>query len=295
MSGKENGDSAKAPLGTANRRRFMGAAGALTGASIASIVVSDTAAAERSEERDAIRAPRITAHRGYADVYPENTVAAVAGSSRLRADRIEIDVVACEDGEIVVFHDNVLDHLTDESGPVAETPFETVTQTEVLESGETIPTLGEVLDAARPSITMNIEFKASGNDSWLEFADRALGIAAEYPGDFYVSSFESDALEAVREIDPTIPVGVIFGSNPEENLEIARELDAEAVNVSTGVLDRALVETAHAEGREVNVWTIDSWRDATAPLELGVDGLIADYPSVRDFGTGKRAPSAPGQ
>ncbi|MDL5360816.1 glycerophosphodiester phosphodiesterase [Halalkalicoccus sp. NIPERK01] len=285
--GSEDG-TGKETDGTTDRRTFMGAVGALTGASIGTLAVSETATARSARPGKSNHAPRITAHRGYADVFPENTVAAVEGSSRHGADRIEIDIQPCEDGEIVVFHDEVLDDLTDEDGRVAETPCETVLEAEVLDSDETVPTLREVLDAARPDVTMNVEFKASGGYSWEEVAERALEIASDYPGEFYVSSFETAALEAVRDVDSTVPVAKLFGSDAEANLETARELDAEAVNVSTGVLDRELVETAHEEGREVNVYTIDGWREARRPVELGVDGLIADYPSVLDFATEDR-------
>ncbi|MFC4989391.1 glycerophosphodiester phosphodiesterase [Saliphagus infecundisoli] len=238
---------------------------------------------------------RITAHRGYRDVFPQNTVAAVAGSTRLKADRIEIDLVATSDGEIVVFHDAALDDLTDKSGLVGETPAETVLEAEVLSSGETIPTLEETLEAVRPPVMMNLEFKESGPLSWREFAERTLNIASSYPGDYYASSFDPDAIRAVREVDSSVAVAPIFGGNVDENLQIARELDAEAVNVSTGALDRDLVETAHGEGRDVNVWTIDSWREASEPLELGVDGLIADYPNMATFALTKSHHDKPGR
>lgn len=202
--------------------------------------------------------------------FPENTVAAMAGASRLGADRIEIDVEATSDGEIVVFHDARLGDLTDKVGLVGETPAETVLQAEVLNSGETIPTLAQVLEAARPDVLINIEFKDSGPLSWTEFAKRTLQIASQYPGQYYVSSFDPDALRAVRAVDSSIDVAPIFGGNKDENLELA---------------DEDLVEIAHGEGREVNVWTIDSWREAQTPLKLGVDGLVADYSQMEVFGT----------
>lgn len=244
--------------------------------------MSGTGAARGSQGRR--RGPRdephITAHRGFRDVFPQNTIAAIKGSTRLGADRIEIDVAATSNGEIVVFHDETLDTLTDAAGLVGETPSETVLQAEVLDSGETIPPLAHALDAASPQVMMNIEFKESGPLSWAAFAERTLHIASRYPGEYSVSSFDPDALRAVREVDPRVRVALLFGENKKENLAIARELDAEAINPSTGILDHNLVETAHEEGREVNVWTIDSWREAREPIELGVDGLIADYPNV---------------
>lgn len=228
---------------------------------------------------------RLTAHRGYAGLFPENTVAAAVGASRLDVDRIEIDLEATEDGEIVVFHDAELDELTDESGVVGETDSETVLQAEVLGSGETIPTLAEVLNVTDPAVTVNLEFKDSGPLTWTEFTERTLEIARQYPGEFYASSFDPDALRAVRDVDDSVDVAPIFYQNRAENVELARELEAEAMNPYHGLLDEEFVATAHEEGRDLNVWTIDSWQVATEPIDIGVDGLIADYPMV--FQTGQ--------
>lgn len=242
-------------------------------------------AAARDGGRTGSHEVHVTAHRGYRDLFPQNTVAAAVGASRLGADRLEIDLEATSDGEIVVFHDARLDDLTDESGVVAETPAETVRGAEVLDSGERIPTLSEVLDATDPTVTVNLEFKDPGPLDWEEFADRALRIAHQYPGAFYVSSFDPDALRAVRDVDPSVDVAPVFAGNPERHVALARDLGAAAVNPHYELVDEAFVETAHAEGREVNVWTIDTWQEATAPIEAGVDGLIADYPMV--FQTGR--------
>jgi len=266
-----------------SRRNVVKATGAALG--VATLIGTATAKQQGGRGNGSPERPYSTAHRGYRDVFPQNTVAAVAGSAKLGADRIEIDLEATSDGEIVVFHDARLDHLTDKTGLVAETPSEEVLEAEVLDSGETIPTLAETLAATRPLVTMNLEFKERGPLSWKEFAERTLEIAYRYPGDFYASSFDHDAIRAVRKIDPSVDIAPIFGDNKDDNLAVARELDAEALNCSTDVLDRNLVETAHDEGRAVNVWTIDSWREAKTSIELGVDGLIADYPHMATFAT----------
>jgi len=268
-----------------------------TGAALGVAAASGAATADRSRGGNGrgSEGPHISAHRGYRDVFPQNTVAAVSGAARLGADRIEIDLEATSDGEIVVFHDARLDDLTDETGLVAETPSEEVLRAEVLGSGETIPTLAETLAATRPPVVMNLEFKDRGPLTWEEFAKRTLDTAYQYPGGFYASSFDHDAIRAVRAVDPDVDVAPIFGSDTEENLAVARELDAEALNCSTGVLDRELVEIAHEEGRAVNVWTIDSWREAATPMELGVDGLIADYPRMAAFGTDDDVRPHPGR
>jgi glycerophosphoryl diester phosphodiesterase len=46
-------------------------------------------------------------------------------------------------------------------------------------------------------------------------------------------------------------------------------------NVHAGVVDRA-----HAEGKRVNVWTVDGEADMRRMIGLGVDGLITDDPAL---------------
>ena len=50
----------------------------------------------------------IIAHRGGADLWPENTMAAFAGAIACGADGAELDVHLTRDGEVVVFHDEAL-------------------------------------------------------------------------------------------------------------------------------------------------------------------------------------------
>ena len=264
-----------------SRRTVLTAIGGGVGASL--LGATGSAAAQQDQDDGGGDLPYICAHRGFRDLFPQNTVAAVAGATELGAPRIEIDLEATGDGDIVVFHDARLDELTDMEGLVAEMSTDEVTQAEVLDSGQTVPTLAETLDAAGSDVLMNLEFKDRGQLTWEEFTQRTLEIAADFPGDFYASSFDHDAIRAVRAVDPEVDVAPIFGDEPLANVEVARELDAEALNCSLDVLSQELVEIAHEEDRAVNVWTIDNWREAAEAIELGVDGLIADYTHLTAF------------
>jgi glycerophosphoryl diester phosphodiesterase len=45
------------------------------------------------------------------------------------------------------------------------------------------------------------------------------------------------------------------------------------------LVTRALLEHAHARGVQVHVWTINEMAEIEALLELGVDGLVSDFPA----------------
>ncbi|MFC5366113.1 glycerophosphodiester phosphodiesterase [Salinirubrum litoreum] len=268
--------------------------------------------------------PRVIAHRGFAGVAPENTVGAARFAADAGADVIEVDVRPTSDGEVVVFHDDGLSErddshgdggLTDRSGLVHETPWADVRDAEVLGSGETVPTLAQVLDAVPPSVGVNVELKDPGSDDlrfgeklsgaelaaardrWHEFVVSVIEITDEYDNDLLFSSFYEGALAVVREIDASIPLATLFGPDVEAGLAIAREYDCEAVHPPLDAIhdcpretdagrsgqSRNLVRVAHEAGREVNVYTVRTWHEARLLADRGVDGIIADYPGLLAF------------
>jgi glycerophosphoryl diester phosphodiesterase len=208
--------------------------------------------------------PTLIAHRGFAGESPENTVAAVEraagvgsaegadGPAGRRADWIEVDAVPTADGDVVVIHDAELSGrdgrgLTDATGVVWETDTATVTGAEVLDSGETVPLLADVLDAVPSDVGVNVELKNPGRrdlrqgeklagdalvartDAWRPFAERALDAVAGHGNDLLFSSFCEGALAAVRELSSR-PVAPLFGESIADGLAIAREHDAAAVH-----------------------------------------------------------------
>lgn len=327
-----------------NRRQFVVGAGmTVAGARLGGI---ETAAASASKQEEQQTAPSIIAHRGFAGAYPENTVRAARLSSGLPpggsannvttrrnheqkggipgigAEMIEIDIMPTADGDVVVFHDDRLagrdggeQGLTDASGVVWETPTETVLGAEVLESGETVPLLSEVLDAIPSHVGVNVEFKNPGSSDlrfaealdpdalerqmevWRPFTEDALAIVSEHDHSILVSSFYEAALATVREIEPSLPVAFLFWDSIPDGLEVTRRYNCEAVHPPTNMIqntpffgddhpsggsfaDIDLVEAAHAEDRAVNVYTVQTWYQAAQLAEAGVDGLIIDYPGL---------------
>ncbi|WP_227379676.1 glycerophosphodiester phosphodiesterase family protein [Haladaptatus halobius] len=248
----------------------------LKGTTVAALgsLIGGTAIAEENDdtaETDASNynlsnsnSPILAAHRGFQDVSPENTVAAVKkavsggkgdNAANRRCDMIECDIVPAggqpwkgEEFDLAVFHDDKLASrdggergTTDAPNQyVWETDSNVVFNAEVLESGETIPRLEEVVEATPDDIPLNIEWKAAGRlqmpddfeeqkETWRSFTKQALDILSEYPHDFIVQPFSKAALATVREEDSSIPIAYLLWDSIEDGLQVSRDLDCEYV------------------------------------------------------------------
>jgi glycerophosphoryl diester phosphodiesterase len=107
--------------------------------------------------------PQIVAHRGSAADRPENALSSFIAAVEEGADQIELDVHLTADNELVVIHDATLDDTSHGYGPVAARTLAELRQIRLRGVDETIPTLGEVLDAVGSRTHTRIEIKQNAD------------------------------------------------------------------------------------------------------------------------------------
>lgn len=215
---------------------------------------------------------QITAHRGFGEQHPENTVDATRRASRF-ADAVEIDVRRCGSGELVVSHWNNVAFITDGEGDVDDLSATVLADLHVTESDAGIPLLTEVLEAIPSSVTVNVDVKETGVVADL------LALLESVENEVIVSSFHPDPLWRTRMVDDEIPLALNFDVRPEANFETATALDCAYANPHwTLCLTTDLVERAHEQGMEVHAWPVGSRLLAWALARRGVDGLIMTRP-----------------
>jgi glycerophosphoryl diester phosphodiesterase len=209
-------------------------------------------------------------HRGCAAQCPENTVRAVSRAAEF-LDAIEVDVRRCGSGELVVFHDETVDRLTDGSGPVADHSLRELRALDVLESGESIPKLETVLSAVPDGVRLQVELKERG------LAADVRRVAAGVDG-VAVSSFLPDALAAIHRLDWDVPTGLLFDADSPGSVATAVELGCDAVHPHYDLcLETDVVRTAHDAGLDVIAWKAARTAAEVAALRaVGVDGVTTD-------------------
>ena len=99
----------------------------------------------------------VIGHRGAKGHLAENTLESIKKAMQLGADGIEIDVFRCLSGEIVLFHDEKLDKLTNGKGLIENTSLEELKKLKVMGTNQQIPTLNEVFDVIDNKTFLNIE------------------------------------------------------------------------------------------------------------------------------------------
>lgn len=216
---------------------------------------------------------RLIAHRGFAETFPENTVLAVREAARW-ADAIEVDVRRCGSGEIVCLHDATVDRVTERTGSVREFTRVALADLRVFESDQWIPTLTEVFEAVPADVPLHVELKEPG------LAAEVIDLAADIGREIYLSSFQTDCLREARSAAPAVDRAYLFAEDPASALSTADELDCRYIHPELGCCTPPFIETAHARGLEVNAWTVRDSDMAERLVNYGVDGLIADSPTV---------------
>lgn len=94
---------------------------------------------------------------------PENSIPAVQECIRLGVDFIEVDTHRTADGQIVICHDQTIDRTTNGSGDITKMNLADIKQYRLLDregrlTNETMPTLEELLKAARGKIYVNLDY-----------------------------------------------------------------------------------------------------------------------------------------
>ncbi|KTG28022.1 glycerophosphodiester phosphodiesterase [Haloferax profundi] len=215
---------------------------------------------------------RVIGHRGCPTLAPENTLAAFRAAAD-RLDWVELDVRRCASGELVVFHDETLDRLTEATGRVADATLPELRVLRVGDSEESIPTLSEVFETLPDDVAVNVELKESG------LAAALADVVAATRHEALVSSFDADALREVREAT-ALPIAYLCSTDWDGAIRVATELGCLALHPHYDLLSAERVAEAHDAGLELNAWTVLDSETAERLREWGVDGVIVDDPTI---------------
>jgi glycerophosphoryl diester phosphodiesterase len=232
----------------------------------------------------------VIAHRGASGSAPENTLAAFRRAVELGAGFIETDLQLSRDTRLVALHDPTLERTTNGIGKVSSA---TLAELRKLDaggwfqgpatepgsfSGERIPTIEEILAFGQEKdIGLFLEIKAPGASGAEHTLVGALH-AADAVGRTVVLSFDPGLLAKVRQLDPLIVAGYLYGESLADAVEKAVAAGARQILPRVDRITANLVEEAHRSDLKIVAWTVNARQKMKELMDLGVDGIITDYP-----------------
>lgn len=247
--------------------------------------------------------PIAIGHRGCAGERPENTLASFARALDDGAAILETDVRFTREAVPVLLHDPDVARVSDGTGRVRELTLDALERLDAgyhfspdggdshpeRGRGHRIPTLCEAL-AAFPEARFNLEIKEDVPGG----IERTLDVIAEASGAArtLLAAADEGLMDRLRACAARLGVRVAFGASAAEVGRFAvAALRGEApapgpvaLQIPPAFFGRPLVTAelvvhAHRHGVQVHVWTINEPDEMHRLLDLGVDGIISDYPA----------------
>ncbi|MBO6575760.1 MAG: hypothetical protein JJ896_12220 [Rhodothermales bacterium] len=256
-------------------------------------------------------------HRGARGLLPENTIAAFDRALELGVHTLELDVVISADGQVVVSHDPVMSTTicSDPAGrPVTEEvrlydlTYEEISRYDCGLRGNPRFPEQRAMAAAKPLLAEVIAFERERSEAlgrepalWnIETKSRPDGDGVMHPGPERFAralyevvrsggilerttfqSFDPRTLQALRARDPDATLSLLVDrprvALVEENLEVLGFVP-DIYSPHHIPLTADIVAEVKSRGMLVLPWTVNQVSRMRDLLEMGVQGIITDYP-----------------
>lgn len=263
-------------------------------------------------------------HRGARGLLAENTIPAFLKALTFPIQTLELDVVITKDNLVLISHDpwmsakicsqadgtsitsdeekdfNILemDYATIKTFNCGN-PHSGFTEQEPIQVAK--PLLSDMIEAVetycrendRDLPRYNIEIKS--RKTWDNiftpepkvFAKLVLAVVKEkgIEDRTCIQSFDIRSIEAVHQLNPNITQAYLVETpgNVEEKLSLL-SFQPEIYSPYYPLLSPSILDTLHQKGIKVIPWTVNETADMKKLVNMGVDGIITDYPDRIPFG-----------
>ena len=228
------------------------------------------------------KATKVTAHRGDCSKAPENTIASIKAAIKTNSDYAEIDVQESKDEQVILTHDTNLKRTAGLNKNVWEL---TRKELQALAVGsyhskkfknERIPTLDDVIKAAKNKVKLNIEVKVNGHEKALVRNVVKIIEINGFENQCVITSFDYNILQQIRKLNKKIRLGYLIYKEQRD----FSKLDVDFYSIDSSRATPEFINNAHSLKREVHVWTVNSKESIKYAASIGADNIITDRPQL---------------
>ena len=250
-------------------------------------------------------------HRGGDEEKTENTLEAFQYSSDLGFVFMETDVQSTSDGRVVIFHDDDLKRIAGLDKKIKDLTFDEVTNIDLINGGK-IPSLEETLFSF-PNLRFNIDIKTNSA------VEESIKIIKSHEALTRVclASFSNKRIRRIRklagsqsctsmsQLEVVNAIFHVLAENLGSGINLRRKMRGDeayfkskwmrttipfngipdCAQVPVGqwgipIVTQSFIRIMNLLGKFVHVWTIDEPEEMNRLIDLGVDGLMTDKPSI---------------
>lgn len=228
--------------------------------------------------------PLMIAHRGCSGLERENTNAAFVAAGNRSYYGIETDVHKTVDGKYIIIHDDTTGRVAIDDMTVEQSTYDTLRRLTLLNKFSEVkdradlclPSLEEYISICKKYekyavLELKNAFPKEDIAEICEVIRRA-----EYLDNTIFISFCYENMVFLRELCPSVAAQFLVGKTVPEDLidrllDIHVDLDIYHKNVT-----KELIDECHANGIEVNTWTVNTVEDAERVIACGVDYITTN-------------------
>lgn len=258
----------------------------------------------------------IQGHRGCRGLMPENTIPGFKKAIELGVNTLECDVVVSKDLKVILSHEPFMSHhiatapngdeittANEKSHNIFELTYEEIKSYDVgtkyyerFATQEKIkvhkPSLIDVVaatDILDPKMFFNIEIKRrtewdlEHHPDYQTFADIVINTIFDLKMDnrSTIQCFDIATLQYIRRIYPSIKLVYLTDNKlePSQNM-IDLGFYPEVYSPDFKLVDTNLIAFCKRYNMKLIPWTVNEISDMQELIDLGVDGIISDYPNL---------------
>ena len=212
------------------------------------------------------------AHRGlHTKDIPENSLSAFENALKNNY-AIELDVQFTKDKEVVVFHDENLKRITNDTRNIEDVNYDELKNLRLGNTNEIIPTLEEVLELVDSKVAILIEIKDCKD--YIELSEKTYEILKGYEGNYAIQSFNPFILEWYKNNASEVVRGQLSGTFTEgseslnsfekfalKNMLLNFKSKPHYIGYDLEGIPKSKLESLRKKGVPIIVWTVKNKED----------------------------------
>ena len=229
---------------------------------------------------------KIFAHRGASKYAPENTMPAFELAYEMEADGIETDVQLTKDGVPILIHDETLERTTNGVGFVKDYEFHELQKLDAgayfssRYTGTRLISLEEFLEwVTDKPLYLNLELK-NNKINYKGLEEKVLQLIRAYKVEHrtIISSFNSESVKKMRELDANLDVAYLRSKKHEALTSYAKSLGASSLHIKHTLLNQQVLYSSEVMNMPIRVYTVNRSANILQCLRKKCAGIITDVP-----------------